>query len=121
MYITVILCLLFLTSLILVVLNNRKKTQQIVEKIKGGALLIDVRTQEEYKEGAIEGSIHIPLQEITQKISKLDPDQYYLTYCSHGVRSIKALKILRRRGVKHVYNGGSMSKLQKLIDEKNRA
>lgn len=83
--------------------------------IKKGAVILDVRTEKEYKMGHIEGSLNISLGTIRERYTELDPDKTYITVCSHGLRSVKAQTILKERGFTHVHNGGAWSDLQKII------
>ncbi len=80
----------------------------------GESVLLDVRTASEYDDGHIAGAINIPLGRLRTDYVKLDPNRTYITYCSHGLRSIKAAGILKERGFKHVFNGGPMSNAEAL-------
>ena len=73
---------------------------------KEGAMIIDVRSPQEYQEGHIDGAILIPEYEIKKKAKvKLgDKEKKIVVYCSSGGRSKKAQKILRKLGYNHVYN-----------------
>jgi len=83
--------------------------------IKKGAVILDVRTQKEYKMEHIEGSVNISLGTISEKYTELDRNKTYITVCSHGLRSVKAETILKERGFRNVHNGGAWSDLQRLI------
>lgn len=87
------------------------------EKIKKGAIILDVRTAREYKTGHIPGSVNISLGEIRERYHELDSGKTYITCCSHGLRSVKVETILKEKGFKHVYNGGAWSDLQKLMND----
>lgn len=80
--------------------------------LKNGAVILDVRTEKEYKTGHIIGSKNISLGTIRDRYVELDPNKTYITVCSHGLRSVKAEQILKDRGFKHVYNGGAWTDLQ---------
>lgn len=67
--------------------------------------LIDVRRPEEYKEGHIQGSVLLPVQELSQE--KLDAasvkkDDAILLYCRSGGRSGHALHMMQQFGYKNV-------------------
>lgn len=79
--------------------------------IKNGAIIVDVRTSEEYKEGHIEGSLNIPLNEISKAMSWLIKDVPVVLVCASGNRSAAAEEILKANGFKKVYNGGSWDSL----------
>ncbi|WP_223559501.1 rhodanese-like domain-containing protein [Chryseobacterium lathyri] len=83
--------------------------------IQKGAIILDVRTEKEFKTGHIEGSVNISLGTIRERYTELNRDKTYITVCSHGLRSVKAEKILKERGFRHVHNGGAWSDLQGLI------
>lgn len=76
-----------------------------------GALVIDVRTKEEYKEGHIKGSLNIPLAEIGEAMKWLVKDASAVVVCASGSRSGQAVKILKFNGFEKVYNGGSWKNL----------
>lgn len=84
-------------------------------KIANGAIILDVRTESEYKGGHIAGAINISLGTLRERYVELDTSKTYITTCSHGLRSVKAESILKERGFKKVYNGGAWTDLQKLI------
>lgn len=87
----------------------------LATKIASGAILLDVRTEEEYKTGHIEGSINISLGTIRERYLELDPNKTYITTCSHGLRSVKVEKLLKERKFKHVYNGGAWADLEEIV------
>lgn len=90
-------------------------------KISNGAIILDVRTAEEYKTGHIDGSVNISLGTIRERYIELDPDKLYITTCSHGLRSVKVEKLLKERGFKKVYNGGAWTDLEKIVlEQKNK-
>ncbi|MEI6945867.1 rhodanese-like domain-containing protein [Paraflavisolibacter sp. H34] len=80
-----------------------------------GAVLLDVRTEGEYAAGHLPGSLNISLGTIRERYTELDPGKTYITYCSHGLRSVKAQSLLQERGFKNVYNGGALPDLEKII------
>ena len=71
-----------------------------------GAMLIDVRSPQEFREGHIDGAISIPEYDIKKEIEKivLDKNKNIVVYCSSGGRSKKAQKILNKLGYQNVYN-----------------
>ncbi|MHB8967669.1 MAG: FAD-dependent oxidoreductase [Thermoleophilia bacterium] len=69
-------------------------------------VILDVRTNFEYKEGHIAGAVHIPLHELRARLGELGPwrDKPVFTYCLTGIRSYYALRVLRLNGFSQVYN-----------------
>jgi rhodanese-related sulfurtransferase len=74
------------------------------------AVFVDVRTDEEWAAGHIEGALHIPLQELEQRWQELEPyrDREIVLYCRTGRRSGIALSALQDRGFTLLRNGGSL-------------
>jgi len=79
--------------------------------IAHGALIIDVRTVGEYKNGHIQGSLNVSLNDIEDAMSWLIKDVPLVVVCETGSRSAVAEKILKTNGYKAVYNGGSWDSL----------
>jgi phage shock protein E len=82
----------------------KEELENIIEK---GALIVDVRTQDEYKEGHIDGSLNIPLDEIEKAMSWLIKDVPIIVVCASGSRSAFAKILLEKNGYENVHNGGS--------------
>lgn len=72
-------------------------------KVKDGALMIDVRTPLERKEGKIPGSQALPLETLTSGWEKLPRDKEIICQCRSGSRSASAARFLAGKGFK-VYN-----------------
>ena len=64
--------------------------------------LVDVRTDEEYNAGHLDGAIHIPLVKLRERLGELDPARPVITYCKGGQRSYYATRILRQSGFDNV-------------------
>lgn len=71
---------------------------------KSDLLLLDVREQHEYDKAHIEGVQLIPLGELPDRVSELDPEQPVLCICAGGVRSEKAARFLLSQEFKDVTN-----------------
>jgi len=78
--------------------------KDFLAKIKeGDAILIDVRTREEFNEGHIPGAVNIDFYEdYVENISNYDKERKYLLYCRSGSRSYSALKIMKNQGFQNV-------------------
>ncbi len=72
--------------------------------------VLDVRTQDEYKEGHIAGSIFIPYEEVASKISEIIKNKYatIYVYCLSGFRSRIACLTLIKNGYTNVYDMGGI-------------
>ena len=83
------------------------------ELVKQGALILDVRSKGEYLGGHIKNSVNIPVDQLSNNLSKLnDKDQCIICCCASGMRSGTAKKLLESHGYKQVYNGGGWSSLE---------
>lgn len=81
---------------------TQEEATEIYERTN--ALLIDVRTPEEYRENHIEGAVNIPVYEIDNiKNEIIDPNKVILVYCKTGKRSKIVKQILTQNGYKNVY------------------
>jgi phage shock protein E len=81
------------------------------ELMTKGAQIIDVRTPGEYSGGHIKGSKNIPLQSLSNSLSKINKEKPVITCCASGMRSASAKSVLQSNGFKEVYNGGGWSSL----------
>lgn len=77
--------------------------------IKEGAILVDVRTKEEYDEKHITGAVNIPLSEIEEGNIDYDKSTTIIVYCRSGARSSNAAKKLIALGYTNVYDLGSIN------------
>lgn len=70
----------------------------------GNRLFLDVRTNEEFKAGGIPESIHIPLDELRERIAELPRDRHIVVSCRSGIRSYAAIRILKQSGFEQLSN-----------------
>jgi phage shock protein E len=68
--------------------------------------IVDVRTEEEFSEGNVKGSINIPLHEVVDRVEELKKIQPLVLCCLSGNRSGQATAFLQAQGCDEVYNGG---------------
>jgi len=90
--------------------NSKAVTSsQASSLIKDGAILIDVRTKEEYDENHITGAVNVPLSNIEEGNIDYDKDTTIVVYCRSGNRSATAAKKLIALGYTSVYDLGSIN------------
>ncbi|MGX5219685.1 rhodanese-like domain-containing protein [Pseudomonas segetis] len=82
------------------------------------ALLIDVRTDEEFSTGTLKGAQHVEYQDIAGKISQLQPDKTapIVLFCKSGRRSGIAQDELIKLGYSNVINAGGYEELQSVLE-----
>jgi rhodanese-related sulfurtransferase len=66
--------------------------------------LLDVREGWEFDISRIEGSRHIPMGEISGRVSELEPASEVVVICHHGARSAHVADALSRFGFERVFN-----------------
>ncbi|HLX69002.1 MAG TPA: molybdopterin-synthase adenylyltransferase MoeB [Verrucomicrobiae bacterium] len=69
-----------------------------------GIKVIDVREPDEYEIAHVDGVPLLPLSQIEQRFTELDPNQQYYIHCKMGGRSMRALQFLRQQGFKYLKN-----------------
>lgn len=88
--------------------------QQAWKSIRAGALLVDVRTPEEYAQGHIDGALNIPYDEISARRDELGTalDRPLVLYCRTGRRADIAKKMLEGLGFTNILNARSYEALK---------
>jgi NADPH-dependent 2,4-dienoyl-CoA reductase/sulfur reductase-like enzyme/rhodanese-related sulfurtransferase len=68
------------------------------DQLKEGDFVLDVRTDPEWNRGHVPGAVHIPLDQLRQRLNELPKDRTIYPYCGVGVRSYAATRILLQNG-----------------------
>jgi len=63
-------------------------------------VLLDVREPMEFRINRLEGAALIPLGDLPGRIGELDPARDHVVYCHHGIRSVRAVELLRAAGLR---------------------
>ena len=118
---------IFVVAIITLISYHLMKTLVVndlsVEKVrkmkKDGAIVIDLRSEDEYKSSHLKTAINIPLNDINNKISGFVPDKnkIVLLHCRSGNRSQMGKSILKRMEYKNVYNLGSFGRAKRLVEK----
>ena len=74
-----------------------------------GAVLLDVRTPGEYREGHIPGSVNVPLQTLDNVEEVAEADTPLFVYCRSGNRSRQAVAMLKQMGYTQAKNIGGIA------------
>ena len=103
---------LLLVGLLLTACTEKFKTiatNEAIELIDNGAIVIDVRTVDEYNTGHIKNAINLPLDMI--ETIDYDKDDTLIIYCASGKRSLEAVNKLSDMGYTNFYNfdGGMLN------------
>ena len=76
--------------------------------------IIDVRSKFEFMFGKVEGSINIPLQQISEYLEEIKAMNNPIFCCASGQRSGEAVKLLKSKGIKCENGGGWREVKQKM-------
>lgn len=93
-------------------LNPHKRCQETRRLLNAGARLLDVRTEDEFRAGALQGAINHPVQWIGAGHVPDDRKTPVIVYCVTGTRSRMAKQLLMLAGFSEVYDLGSLQNIQ---------
>ena len=79
----------------------------VPDPLPEGLVVLDVREPVEWRQGHVEGSLHIPLMELPQRFTEL-PDAQLLVVCRVGSRSAQATGYLVQQGIEAVNLHGGL-------------
>lgn len=92
--------------------ETAKTDEKTVAKAKdeNSLLIVDVRTTEEFEDGAYPDAINIPLDELMERLDELGKNavREIVVYCASGARSAYAQRMLSQAGYSNVKNGGGI-------------
>ncbi len=101
------------------------------QHIESGALLVDVRTPQEFAQGHLDNAINIQLDTVETGFSHIEKDRDIVVYCRSGNRSGIAMQSLVKQGFINIHNvtafsiatnvHNSISTTTKAIDNNNNA
>lgn len=96
------------------------RSEKIERALEKGAIIVDVRTPQEFKHGHIKGALNIPLDRISSQAGKLAAkNKVIITTCRSGARSASAAAMLRSAGMDAI-NGGAWTSLRSIIQPNTR-
>jgi rhodanese-related sulfurtransferase len=83
---------------------------QAHKMVEQGALLVDVRSVEEFNGGHLKGALNVPVQTLPGRLAELGAkDKPMVVYCASGGRSAHAARVLKAAGFTNVLDLGGMS------------
>ena len=88
-------------------------TPEVLSAIEQEALIVDVRTPEEFADGHYPGAINIPHETILEGLNQLGVTAHtsVILYCRSGNRSGQAEQVLREKGYTEARNAGGLKAL----------
>ena len=81
-------------------LSENIQWHQLEDELASGKVFLDVRTLNEFKQGRLKAdkTVHIPLNELRERLDELDKEEEYIVSCHSGLRSYIAERILKQAG-----------------------
>jgi len=76
----------------------------LADNARAKPVLLDVREPWEHQAARIEGSTHVPMQQLPGRLAELEPDRDVVVICHHGARSMQAGMFLEKQGFSRVHN-----------------
>ena len=86
--------------------NGDITIEELKNKVTQGGILLDVRSNQEYKERHLQGAINIPDYEIKNRVQREIPkkNQLVVIYCQYGGRSRNVYNMMKNMGYTNIYN-----------------
>jgi phage shock protein E len=92
------------------ILGGGKVASSIVkQKLESGAIIVDVRTADEFRDGAYPGAKNIPLSDLGRRLAEIPKDKPVVLYCVSGARSSSAARAMKQAGYADVINAGGLA------------
>ena len=82
--------------------TERVSPQLAAERFAEGSIALDVRTPTEREQRHVAGSLHVPLNHLSERLHDIPRDRPLLVYCAGGYRSSIAVSVLQRKGFVNV-------------------
>jgi phage shock protein E len=116
---TIIIVIIVCAIVVVSVAKNQATMAQIKKQLKNGALVIDVRSEQEYRTGHFGGAVNIPYDQFETRISEIgnNKERPVIVYCYAGSRSAVAFGILRKNGFSKAINARSYSVMKRFEKE----
>ena len=91
--------------------QKTEEKKEVKARDENSTLIVDVRTPEEFEDGAVPEAINIPLDELAERYYELgnNPRREIVVYCATGARSAYAQRLLMQIGYTNVKNGGGIT------------
>ncbi|WP_038057408.1 rhodanese-like domain-containing protein [Thermus amyloliquefaciens] len=78
--------------------------EELYRALEAGAVVVDVRTPQEFASGHVPGALNLPVEAIAQWGDSLPKDKPVYLYCRSGNRSRQAAEYLKKKGYTNLYN-----------------
>lgn len=92
-------------------------SERLSEMINDETFLVDVRSKNEFASGSVKGAVNIPLDQLSNQLSKFKNKKNIVVFCASGMRSASAKNVLNRNGFDQVTNGGGWRSVQAAVEK----
>ncbi len=89
-----------------------QRAEQGWQLIEQGAMIVDVRTPQEFSQGHLNNAVNFPLSNLDKHFKGIEKDKEIVLYCRSGNRSGKAYQYLQSQGFTNLHNAGGLEELQ---------
>lgn len=101
---------------ILKTMFGSSNNSQLIEIVKDGAFLVDVRTPGEFSGGSVKGAVNIPLDRVSSQLAQFKNKKNIVVFCRSGNRSNQAKSVLEQNGIQNVINGGTWETVNRALN-----
>lgn len=92
-------------------------TAKLEEAVCKKCFLVDVRSNEEFKSGSVDGAVNIPMNEVPNRLKEFKNKKNIILFCRSGGRSNQVKDLLIRNGIEDVLNAGSPKHLRDIMSK----
>lgn len=78
--------------------------EELYRALEAGAVVVDVRTPEEFAQGHVPGALNLPVEAIASWADRVPKDKPVYLYCRSGNRSRQAAEYLKKKGYTNLHN-----------------
>lgn len=105
----------FSIAVVALVLGLTGCAEEAAPEFGEDAVILDVRTPEEYAAGHLEGAVLLDFNggQFAAELPNLDPDAEYVVYCRSGNRAGQAVALMEKAGIENATNAGSLEQAAK--------
>lgn len=97
---------------------KNREDKELAEWVDKGALVVDVRTPNEYEKRHFPGAVNIPIDSLPLRVDELgSKDKQIILYCQSGGRSLRAKTFLEGEGFSQVRDAGRIDRLFSAVSE----
>ncbi|MDA0147409.1 rhodanese-like domain-containing protein [Vibrio sp. LaRot3] len=98
-------------ALLSTIVQATPRAEQGWQLIEQGALLVDVRTPQEFEQGHLKNALNYPLSDLDKHFANINKNTLIVLYCRSGNRSGQAYDYLTKQGFTNLYNAGGYQEM----------